>query len=89
MSSIALIADKMDHHPNWWNCYSNIDIALNTHDCKGVSIKDIMLAFVKPNKTCMMVITDGVLGKTELTLYVAIDKTTSGGTNPFGEAVSR
>ena len=51
--------------------------------------KDIMLAFVKPNKTCMMVITDGVLGKTELTLYVAIDKTTSGGTNPFGEAVSR
>ena len=51
--------------------------------------KDIMLAFVKPNKTCMMVITDGLLGKTELTLYVAIDKTTSGGTNPFGEAVPR
>jgi hypothetical protein len=51
--------------------------------------KDIMLAFVKPNKTCMMVIADGILGKTELTLYVAIDKTTSGGTNPFGEAVSR
>lgn len=51
--------------------------------------KDIMLAFVKPNKTCMMVISDGMLGKTELTLYVAIDKTTSGGVNPFGEAVSR
>jgi hypothetical protein len=41
--------------------------------------KDIMLAFVKPNKTCMMVISEGVLGKTELKLYVAIDKT--GGAN--------
>ena len=51
--------------------------------------KDIMLAFVKPNKTCMMVISDGMLGKTELTLYVAIDKTNSGGANSFGEAGSR
>lgn len=50
--------------------------------------KDIMLAFVKPNKTCMMVISDGVFGKTELKLYVAFDKTSSGGTNPFGEAAS-
>ncbi|WP_028318590.1 hypothetical protein [Desulfobulbus elongatus] len=41
--------------------------------------KDIMLAFVKPNKTCMMVIAEGVLGRTELRLYVAIDKT--GGAN--------
>ncbi len=41
--------------------------------------KDIMLAFVKPNKTCMMVISEGVLGKTDLKLYVAIDKT--GGAN--------
>jgi RecA-family ATPase len=41
--------------------------------------KNIMLAFVKPNKTCMMVIAEGVLGKTELKLYVAIDKT--GGNN--------
>ncbi|MCL1980266.1 MAG: hypothetical protein FWG62_04220 [Proteobacteria bacterium] len=37
--------------------------------------KDIMLAFVKPNKTCMMVIGEGVLGRAELKLYVAIDKT--------------
>ena len=37
--------------------------------------KNIMLAFVKPNKTCMMVITEGLFGKTELKLYVAIDKT--------------
>ena len=53
--------------------------------------KDIMLAFVKPNKTCIMVVSEGALGKTELKLYVAIDKTGSGGggTNPFGEAGSR
>jgi hypothetical protein len=45
--------------------------------------KDIMLAFVKPNKTCMMVIAEGVLGKTELKLYVAIDKTGGGNANAF------
>jgi len=56
--------------------------------------KDIMLAFVKPNKTCIMVISEGVMGQTELKLHVAIDKsgsggtTSSGGTNPFGESLS-
>ena len=52
------------------------------------SSKDIMLAFVKPNKTCMMVISDASFGKTELTLYVTIDKTAVAGLNPFGEAVA-
>jgi hypothetical protein len=42
--------------------------------------KDIMLAFVKPNKTCMVVIGEGLFKRTELRLYVAIDKT--GGANP-------
>ncbi len=51
--------------------------------------KNIMLAFVKPNKTCMMVIADGMFGKTDLTLYVAIDKTAAAGMNPFGEAISQ
>ena len=51
--------------------------------------RDIMLAFVKPNKTCMMVIEDASFGKTELTLYVTIDKTAAAGLNPFGEAVTR
>ena len=49
---------------------------------------DIMLAFVKPNKTCMMVISDGSFGRTELALYVTIDKTAAAGLNPFGEAVA-
>lgn len=51
--------------------------------------KDFLLAFVKPNKTCMIVISDGVMGKTEVKLYVAIDKTSSGGGNSFNENGSR
>lgn len=54
-----------------------------------VTSKDVMLAFVKPNKTCMMVITDEKLGKTSLTLYVTIDKTAAASLNPFGEAISQ
>lgn len=48
---------------------------------------DILLAFVKPNKTCMIVISDQKFGKTKLTLYVTIDRTSAAGLNPFGEAV--
>ncbi|HHB77514.1 MAG TPA: hypothetical protein ENK84_13410 [Desulfobulbus sp.] len=51
--------------------------------------KDVMLAFVKPNKTCMMVIADEAFGKTSLTLYVTIDKIAATAMNPFGEAVSK
>ncbi len=50
--------------------------------------EDFMLTFVKPNKTCMMVISEGWLGRLTLTLYVAIDKAASGNVNPFGETVS-
>ncbi len=53
------------------------------------SSKDIMLAFVKPNKTCMMVLTDKNFNKTQLTLYVTIDKTAAASLNPFGEAVAQ
>ena len=51
--------------------------------------KDVMLAFVKPGKTCMLVIADHNFGKTSMTLYVTIDKTSSAALNPFGEAVSQ
>lgn len=43
--------------------------------------KNIMLAFVKPNKTCMIVISEGMFSKTEMKLYVAIDKTGGGSYN--------
>jgi hypothetical protein len=51
--------------------------------------KDIMLAFVKPHKTCMMVISEGVLGKTELKLYVAIDKTGGASGNTMRDSLSQ
>ena len=50
---------------------------------------DILLAFVKPNKTCMIIISDSRFGKTKLTLHVTIDRTSAAGLNPFGEAVGR
>ena len=51
--------------------------------------KDILLAFVKPNKTCMIVISEKKMGKTSLALHVTIDRTAAAGLNPFGEAVER
>ena len=50
---------------------------------------DILLAFVKPNKTCMIVISGSKMGKTELALNVTIDQTAAAGLNPFGEAVGQ
>ena len=44
MSRIALQAEKMDHHPEWSNVYSTVDITLSTHDCGGLSERDIALA---------------------------------------------
>lgn len=32
MTKVALIAEKMDHHPNWSNVYNKVSISLNTHD---------------------------------------------------------
>lgn len=51
--------------------------------------QDILLAFVKPNKTCMIVISDSKFGKTRLALHVTIDRTAAAGLNPFGEAVGQ
>jgi 4a-hydroxytetrahydrobiopterin dehydratase len=45
MSRVALIAEKMNHHPNWSNVYNKVDIALNTHDAGNVvTDKDRKLA---------------------------------------------
>lgn len=44
MTRCALIAEKMNHHPEWFNCYSTVDVTLSTHDCKGLSNLDIQLA---------------------------------------------
>jgi len=44
MSRIALKADKMDHHPEWFNVYNKVQITLATHDCSGLSERDVKLA---------------------------------------------
>ena len=44
MTRVALKAEKMDHHPEWFNVYSRVDITLSTHDCAGLSARDLEMA---------------------------------------------
>ncbi len=44
MARVALMADKIDHHPEWSNVYNRVDILLTTHDCDGLSERDAALA---------------------------------------------
>lgn len=44
MVRVGLAAEAMDHHPNWYNVYGNVDVQLWTHDASGVTALDIRLA---------------------------------------------
>eukprot|EP01060_Flectonema_neradi_P025107 TRINITY_DN3393_c4_g1_i1.p1 TRINITY_DN3393_c4_g1~~TRINITY_DN3393_c4_g1_i1.p1 ORF type:complete len:129 (+),score=33.84 TRINITY_DN3393_c4_g1_i1:56-388(+) len=44
MSGVALQAEKMNHHPEWFNVYNSVDITLSTHDAGGLTTNDIELA---------------------------------------------
>ena len=44
MTRAALAAEKMDHHPEWFNVYKTVDVTLSTHDAGGVTELDIKLA---------------------------------------------
>ncbi len=44
MSRAALVAEKMDHHPEWFNVYRTVKVDLNTHDAGGITSLDIELA---------------------------------------------
>jgi len=44
MNRVALKAEKMDHHPEWFNVYNKVQITLATHDCGGLSERDVKLA---------------------------------------------
>lgn len=44
MSRVALKAEAMDHHPEWFNVYNRVDVTLATHDADGVTRKDVDLA---------------------------------------------
>ncbi|WP_183254018.1 4a-hydroxytetrahydrobiopterin dehydratase [Brevundimonas basaltis] len=44
MARVALLADKVDHHPEWFNVYNRVDIVLTTHDAEGVTRRDLDMA---------------------------------------------
>jgi len=44
MASCALVAERMNHHPEWFNVYNKVVVDLATHDVAGISAKDFELA---------------------------------------------
>ena len=44
MASVALIAERLDHHPEWSNVYNRVDVRLSTHDRGGVTALDFEFA---------------------------------------------
>jgi 4a-hydroxytetrahydrobiopterin dehydratase len=44
MARTALVAEKLNHHPEWSNVYKTVDVTLSTHDADGLTDKDIKLA---------------------------------------------
>ena len=44
MTSMALYAEKKDHHPEWFNVYSKVEVTLSTHDAGGVTNLDLDMA---------------------------------------------
>ena len=44
MTKMALVAEKMDHHPEWFNVYNKVNVILTTHDAGGITKLDIDLA---------------------------------------------
>ena len=44
MTSMALYAEKKDHHPEWFNVYSTVEVTLSTHDSGGVTNLDLDMA---------------------------------------------
>ena len=44
MTSAAIVAEKLNHHPEWFNVYKTVDVTLTTHDTGGLSDLDLKLA---------------------------------------------
>ena len=44
MTRAALVAEKLDHHPEWFNVYNKVEVTLATHDAGGVTARDVAMA---------------------------------------------
>ena len=44
MSSVALVAERMNHHPEWRNVWATVEVELSTHDASGLTTRDMQLA---------------------------------------------
>lgn len=44
MTRVAIMADKLDHHPEWFNVYNRVEVVLTTHDADGVTELDVRMA---------------------------------------------
>ena len=44
MTRAALVAEKLDHHPEWFNVYKTVTVTLSTHDAGGLTERDVTLA---------------------------------------------
>lgn len=44
MTRTAMVAEQMNHHPEWFNVYNRVDVVLSTHDAGGITERDFKLA---------------------------------------------
>jgi 4a-hydroxytetrahydrobiopterin dehydratase len=52
MTSVAILAEKANHHPEWFNVYNRVNIELTTHEAGGITQKDFDLASTIENINC-------------------------------------
>jgi len=54
MTRVALHAEQVNHHPEWFNVWNRVDVTLTTHDVSGLSMRDILMAQWMDTVYCSM-----------------------------------